>query len=62
MSVALERSSYNDEWSQTSSGWKRAKIEDDNQQEFDPRSARHGDPEGRRQSRRLRGARQGKTV
>jgi hypothetical protein len=39
VSVAIERTTYRDDWSQVSSGWIRATIED-NQQEFDPRSTR----------------------
>jgi hypothetical protein len=45
VSVAIERTTYNDSWSQVSSGRIRAKIEDD-QQEFDPRSARTPQPRG----------------
>jgi hypothetical protein len=37
--VKLGRSSFNDEWSQAPSGWKRAKIEDDEDQDHDPRAS-----------------------
>jgi hypothetical protein len=40
VSVALERTTYNDGWSQTSSGWKRAKIEDAENLDYDPRAGR----------------------
>ena len=45
VSVEIERSSYNDEWGQTSSGWIRGEIEDDDH-DFDPRSARMAQPRG----------------
>ena len=38
VSVALERKTYNDEWSQTSSGWKRTKIEDEEDRNHAPRA------------------------
>jgi hypothetical protein len=44
VSVEIERTTYNDEWGQSPSGWIRAKIEDD-QQEFDA-SARMAQPRG----------------
>jgi hypothetical protein len=45
VSVTLERTTYNDERGQTGSGQVRAKIADD-EQDFDPRSARMGTPRG----------------
>ena len=38
VSVALERKTYNDEWSQISSGWKRAKIKDEEDRNYDSRA------------------------
>lgn len=35
VSVTIGRATYNDEWNEESSGWKRARIEEDEQQEFD---------------------------
>ena len=41
VSVALVRTTYNDEWSQIPSGWKRAKIDDDEEdRNHDPRAGR----------------------
>jgi hypothetical protein len=45
VSVAIERTTYNDEVSQERSGWICAKIEDDYRQEFDP-STRMAQPRG----------------
>ena len=38
VSIKLERAIYNDGWSQAGGGWVRAKVEDEEQREHDPRA------------------------